>query len=89
MRQFTISNMDINSVISSAKNIWLSTHVSADGDGLGSEIAFFHALKKKGLSPKIIHVDAASERYNYLLQNIEIHSKNIFFNFSANRLECL
>lgn len=70
--------MDINSVISTAKNIWLSTHVSADGDGLGSEIAFFHALKKKGLTPKIIHVDRASERYNFLLQNIEIQDADSF-----------
>ena len=76
--------MDINSVILTAKNIWLSTHISADGDGLGSEIAFFHALKKKGLNPKIIHVDTASERYNYLLQNIEVQTAgDTLQNFSA------
>ncbi len=72
MRQFTISKMDINSVVSAAKNIWLSTHISADGDGLGSEIAFYHALKKRGLKPRVIHVDKASERYHYLLENLEI-----------------
>ena len=72
LRQITISQMDIKSIIDAAKNIWLSTHISADGDGIGSEIAFYHALKKKGLQPKIIHVDPASERYNYLLKNIEV-----------------
>lgn len=64
--------MDIQSVLAGAKNIWLSTHLAADGDGLGSEIAFYHALKKKGLSPKIIHVDLVSDRYQFLIGNIEV-----------------
>jgi phosphoesterase RecJ-like protein len=75
--------MDMNAAVSNAKNIWLSTHISADGDGLGSEIAFYHALKKRGLAPRIVHVDKASERYSYLLENVEIFEAESLEGLSA------
>ena len=72
MRQFTIGYMDIRSLLATGKNIWLSTHISSDGDGLGSEIAFYHALKSKNINARIIHNDKASERYAFLLDGVEI-----------------
>lgn len=75
--------MNILPILNSAKTIWLSTHKSADGDGLGSEIALYHALKNKNYPVKIIHNDPAPERYHFLLDGIEVLNadkidKNIF-----------
>lgn len=64
--------MNIRPLLQAANNIWLSTHKSADGDGLGSEVALFHALKSLNLPVKIIHNDQAPERYHFLLKGLEI-----------------
>ncbi len=75
--------MNILPALDAAKTIWLSTHKSADGDGLGSEVAFYHALKNANYSVKIIHNDTPAQRYQFLLNGIEILDsaeidKNIF-----------
>ncbi len=64
--------MNILPILKSAKTIWLSTHKSADGDGLGSEIALYYALKKNNYPVRIIHNDRAPDRYQFLLSKIEI-----------------
>lgn len=64
--------MNISELIISAKTIWLSTHKSADGDGLGSEMALYYALKKKSHSVKVIHNDLAPKRYQFLLNGTEV-----------------
>ena len=48
----------------------LSTHKSSDGDGLGSEIAMYHALKKLGKSAFFIHSDKIPARYHFLIADI-------------------
>ncbi len=58
-------------ILKSARTIWLSTHKNADGDGLGSEIALYHALKKNNYRVKIIHNDSVPARYQFLLAGIE------------------
>lgn len=63
--------MNIRPLVQAAKNIWLSTHKSSDGDGLGSEVALYHALKSLNLPVKIIHNDPAPGRYNFLLNGLE------------------
>lgn len=63
--------MNFLPILNSAKTIWLSTHKSADGDGLGSEIALYHALKKNNYRVKIIHNDLVPTRYQFLLHGIE------------------
>lgn len=63
--------MNLLPILKSAKTIWLSTHKSADGDGLGSEIALFHALKKNNFNVRVIHNDQVPQRYQYLLNGIE------------------
>ena len=35
----------LTAIIKDSKSILLSTHINADGDGLGSEIAFYYYLK--------------------------------------------
>jgi len=52
--------------IKSAQNIILSTHRQCDGDGLGSELALYHALKKMQKNVRIINVDATAKKYHFL-----------------------
>lgn len=66
--------MDIIQKIRSARKIWLSTHKNADGDGLGSEVAFYHALKSIGKDVQIVHNDVSPARYSFLIEKIEIAS---------------
>lgn len=72
MRQFTLSRMNLLPLLESAKSIWLSTHRNPDGDGLGSEVAFYHALKTHGYPVRIVHNDMAPARYAFLLENVEV-----------------
>lgn len=68
--KYTI-RMQCLELINSAQNIILTTHINSDGDGLGSEVAMYHALKKLNKNPQIIHNDRAAERYHFLFKNIE------------------
>jgi len=45
----------------------LTTHVNADGDGVGSEIALWHLLQAQGLRPVIANPTPYPERYAFLL----------------------
>ncbi|MBC7742221.1 MAG: DHH family phosphoesterase [Bdellovibrionaceae bacterium] len=60
--------------ILNSETIWLSTHKNADGDGLGSEVAFYFALKTLGRKVQIIHNDSAPKRYRFLTEKIDILS---------------
>lgn len=46
----------------------LTTHVNADGDGVGSEIALWHLLRAHGLHPVIANPTDYPERYAFLLE---------------------
>lgn len=48
----------------------LSTHKSSDGDGLGSEIAMYYALKKINKNVFFMHIDAIPARYHFLLDKV-------------------
>lgn len=52
--------------IKNAQSIVLSTHKQCDGDGLGAEIAMFHALKSIGKKVQIINVDPTPKKYRFL-----------------------
>jgi phosphoesterase RecJ-like protein len=45
----------------------LTTHVNADGDGVGSEIALWHLLRAQGLHPVIANPTPYPDRYGFLL----------------------
>ena len=64
--------MDIKSLVGNAEKVWLSTHIGADGDGLGSEFAFFHALQKIGKNVRIVHNDPTPIRYKFLTDQIQV-----------------
>ncbi len=57
---------NLSQKIQNAQNIILSTHRQCDGDGLGSEIALFHALKKMNKNVRILNVDATAKKYRFL-----------------------
>src|SRR5271165_2603075 len=52
--------------ISAADSIILSTHTQPDGDGIGSQLALFWALKKAGKDVRIINVDEIPKKYDFL-----------------------
>ena len=67
---------EIAEKIQKANSLVLSTHRQADGDGLGAQIALYHALKKQGKNVRILNVDPTPDRYSFLqtekiIQNYE------------------
>lgn len=66
--------MNIIDSLLSADTVWLSTHKNADGDGLGSEVAFYYALRSLGKKVQIIHNDSTPNRYHFLTEGIKVHS---------------
>jgi phosphoesterase RecJ-like protein len=59
----------IAELIKNAKSIVLSTHRQGDGDGLGAQLALFHALKKIGKKVRVLNVDETPRRYHFLKTN--------------------
>jgi phosphoesterase RecJ-like protein len=49
-----------------AQTIILSTHRQCDGDGLGAQLALFHALSSAGKKVRIINVDSTPRKYRFL-----------------------
>src|SRR6476620_9940127 len=57
---------DIARKIKAASSIILTTHRHCDGDGLGAQIALFHALKKAGKKVRALNVDDTPKKYSFL-----------------------
>lgn len=55
--------------IQRANTILLSTHRQCDGDGLGAQLALFHALKQAGKDVQVVNVDATPKKYRFLQPN--------------------
>ncbi len=53
-------------LIHQADRILLTTHKQCDGDGLGAELAVYHALKKLGKKAFVVNVDATPRKYRFL-----------------------
>lgn len=49
-----------------AKTILLTTHRQCDGDGLGSQLGMFHALRSLGKDVRVLNVDATPNKYRFL-----------------------
>ena len=56
----------LTSHIEKSKSILLSTHINGDGDGIGSEIAFYYLLKKMGKECRIINATSTPENLNII-----------------------
>lgn len=57
--------------IRSHQRIVLTTHKNSDGDGVGSVMALFWALKQLGKEASFIHVDPIPPRYAFLTQSAD------------------
>ncbi|MCK6597323.1 MAG: DHH family phosphoesterase, partial [Bdellovibrionaceae bacterium] len=64
--------------IQKSERILLTTHRDADGDGLGSQIALYHALKKIGKNVSIHNVDPMPKKYEKLIDKnlLSIYQEN-------------
>ena len=56
---------ELKDLINNSKSILLTTHINADGDGLGSEIAFYYYLKTLNKECRIINSSALP--YNFVI----------------------
>src|SRR5690242_21943285 len=66
---------DVAALLASGKRVALTTHVNADGDGVGSEVALWHLLTARGLSATIANPTAIPERIHFLVPNGADHSE--------------
>jgi len=53
-----------------ARRIVLTTHVNADGDGLGSEIAMVHLLRAQGKDVALVNPTPVPDRFRFLVDPI-------------------
>ncbi len=58
---------EIAGVLRPGRRVALTTHVNADGDGVGSEVALWHLLTARGLRPAITNPTPIPDRFGFLL----------------------
>jgi len=58
---------EIAAILSPGLRVALTTHVNADGDGVGSEVALWHLLSAAGLRPVIANATPIPERFHFLV----------------------
>lgn len=57
----------IAAVLKPGLRVALTTHVNADGDGVGSEIALWYLLRAQGMQPLIANATGIPERFDFLV----------------------
>jgi len=57
----------IAGILKPGARVALTTHVNADGDGVGSEVALWHLLSARGLQAGIANPTPIPERFDFLL----------------------
>lgn len=58
---------EIAAVLAPGCGVALTTHVNADGDGLGSEVALWHLLTARDISAAIANPTPVPERFDFLV----------------------
>src|SRR5437667_108747 len=64
----------VAAVLTPGRRVVLTTHVNADGDGVGSEVALWHLLTARGLRVTIANPTPIPERFHFLLPEGADHS---------------
>ena len=64
----------VAAVLTPGRRVVLTTHVNADGDGVGSEVALWHLLTARGLRTTIANPTPIPERFHFLLPEGADHS---------------
>jgi phosphoesterase RecJ-like protein len=67
---------ELAKLFKSGMRVALTTHVNADGDGVGSEVALWHLLTARGVRAVIANPTPIPERYAFLLRGIEHADKS-------------
>jgi phosphoesterase RecJ-like protein len=57
------------------RRITMTTHVNADGDGVGSEIAMVHLLEALGKDVRIANPTPIPPRYQFLVEPVRAHER--------------
>jgi bifunctional oligoribonuclease and PAP phosphatase NrnA len=65
----------VAAVLAPGRRVALTTHVNADGDGVGSEVALWHLLTARGLQVTIANPTPIPERFHFLLPAGADHSE--------------
>src|SRR2546421_2598464 len=65
----------VAAVLTPGRRVVLTTHVNADGDGVGSEVALWHLLTTRGLRAAIANPTPIPERFHFLVPNGADHSE--------------
>src|SRR5216117_542694 len=65
----------VAAVLAPGRRVALTTHVNADGDGVGSEVALWHLLAARGLRATIANPTPIPERFHFLLPEGADHSE--------------
>jgi len=69
-----INNFEkIIEVLQKNNNFLITSHVNLDGDGIGSELAFYFILKKLNKNPIILNQDRLPRIYNFLPGSNKVH----------------
>ena len=58
---------EVAAVLTRAKHLVLTTHVNADGDGVGSEIGLWHLLRARGVSVSIANPTRIPSRFDFMV----------------------
>jgi phosphoesterase RecJ-like protein len=66
---------EIAALVGRARRVALTTHVNADGDGVGSEVALWHLLAARGTDAVIANPTPIPERFRFLLPRGADHSE--------------
>jgi phosphoesterase RecJ-like protein len=61
-------------VILSASEVVLTTHVNADGDGAGSEVAVARWLQEQGVRPTIVNPTPFPDAFRFLLEDLPAYT---------------
>src|SRR5574341_1215065 len=64
---------DILNIINQYQHFLITTHVRADGDGIGSEVALYHALKDMRKSANIANDSLVPQIYKFIIPDTGIY----------------
>ena len=64
--------MDVKEILDNSKSIVITTHKSPDGDAIGSSLALYHFLAKKGKEVKVVVPDAFPSFLNWMVGTKDI-----------------
>ncbi len=67
---------EISKVVQKNNNFLITSHINLDGDGIGSELAFYFILKKLNKKATILNQDRLPKIYDFLPGSDKVHYLN-------------